>query len=207
MSAALHHDLLYRLLVGILYYGTSFQFKDVVSLGEFTLSELKHFIRILGDSVGSNRGKVVKWLVDEVTRKGTVTNEDAGILLRGLIFNNKRSAAQWLFNRFRFSLDAVLALFDNPPHRAYVFLATWKMVLGMFPGITGDVIRQEHCVEMALKTPLHAQFTMSKLGLTVDDVEALCNNGKSSLRETADWLHQLSKPPHLPTIFLTKDLF
>ncbi|KAH3714599.1 hypothetical protein Pelo_18891 [Pelomyxa schiedti] len=196
LSAALNHDLFCKLLVGILSYGTSFHFKYVAFLGQLSPPELQQCMHAVLSDGSVTRVKAVKWLVNEINRGGGyVTEYEAGILLKRLIFNNKREAVQWLLNRDRIPLHYVLSHLDNPSCGGYVYLATWKVVLEMIPGITGDLIRQGHCVKVALKTPLHAQFTMSKLCLTHDDVERLCNNSEYSLPEIVDWLHHVVSTP------------
>ncbi|KAH3766861.1 sel1 repeat family protein [Pelomyxa schiedti] len=136
MSPVLNHDLLFKLLLGTVTHGTFFQFKEVSSLGEFSQSELDQCMGLPAYGGYFQSSKLVKLWADEYTlhmpmHMGPRYLPRVQRIFSELVFNNKRSAAQWLFNRCSISLNQVIYDFDKPPLGAKIFLATWKLVLEM----------------------------------------------------------------------------
>ncbi|KAH3764009.1 hypothetical protein Pelo_4132 [Pelomyxa schiedti] len=178
LNPAVHHDLLLRLLNKCVKSHVLSHIKEVLSVGEFSPSEIGQCLDLCSSNPLSS--KVAKWLtmyyctgsvdVDEKSLKPTIIK-----MFIGLISNNMRGCAEWFFNLFGGDVTLPLVVEGAADQLgSQVDLATWKMMLRLFPDINREVTIQ-FFRKIAAATPLHAQFTMSRLGLTLDDIEQFCN--------------------------------
>ncbi|KAH3765009.1 hypothetical protein Pelo_3099 [Pelomyxa schiedti] len=195
LSPITNRDLLLSILTKLLVCGSLSQVKQVESIsGGFTPSEiwdcLSHCTLIPESS------KIVKWLVKECTRNvsdpAAVTPKNFPDLTRmfaELIRWNKRGCVKWLFNRFHFpEIPAEVGNLHND-----IDLATWKLLLRLFPDINRDVVTQ-HFMGVAIASPLHSQFSINALGVTLNDIAQFCqdstseNDNNFGLNDTKQWL-------------------
>ncbi|KAH3714469.1 hypothetical protein Pelo_19020 [Pelomyxa schiedti] len=107
----------------------------------------------------------------------------------GLLSNNKRGCAEWLFHLFGSYISLPLVQERAPDNlSSQVDLATWKMMLRLFPNINREVTIQ-FFMKVGAATTLHAQYTMSRLGLTLDDIEHFCHEHSSETKpEALRWI-------------------
>ncbi|KAH3765365.1 hypothetical protein Pelo_2775 [Pelomyxa schiedti] len=177
LSPTTHHEWLVDLLHAVLLNGSLAQAKQVVSLGEFSPTEMQECMSHYYDPYSS---KVGKWLVQQCCFSDphaelTVKNFPSycGLFVASIRLN-KRGFVKWLFNTFHFTLREVLYGMQGPELGSNVDLATWKLLLRLFPSeITRDVlITQPNLMLIATATPLHTDVTMSRVpGVTTDDIE------------------------------------
>ncbi|KAH3756899.1 hypothetical protein Pelo_11302 [Pelomyxa schiedti] len=192
LSPVIHHDILVKLLDDVISYGTFSQVQQVFSLGEFSQSELEH----ISDTAVLESGKIAKWLVSSLAQNG---NEPSALPSRKppnlarifveLLGKNKRGSAKWLFNKFHITLADVIVETKKPKATlsATVDLATWKLMLRLFPEITGNVARI-HFIEIIAGSPLHAQFTSEKLGVSLNEIAQWCRDSGYSYSDTLWWI-------------------
>ncbi|KAH3732078.1 hypothetical protein Pelo_17093 [Pelomyxa schiedti] len=164
----------------------------------WSLSQTMHFVSpnrggFVADKIarglkGSGRvqsGKVVRWLIQsflppEQVTCGYVMNN----LMRVLIDSNKVTCAEWLLRTCKISFDDLMATSPlpwNPAFRvasllqafkqANISVPMWKMLLRVFPQITGAFVK-EHLMRVVFLSPLHTTVSMRTLGLTNDDILA-----------------------------------
>ncbi|KAH3766719.1 hypothetical protein Pelo_1384 [Pelomyxa schiedti] len=189
-----HHDILVDLLGHIVKRGTFHQFKEAVSLGEITPVEEEQLLTQCGNSLAPSC-KAVKWLCSRLLQRSSRSDEPTlaiqvlpSILaiFVDMISRNKRGSAEWLFNKFSITLrDFVVASEKrSTPLGTNVDLATWKHMLKLFPDLgKGDALH--HFIGVLSASPLHAQFTMHALGVTLAEIQQLGENGH--LPPTTKW--------------------
>ncbi|KAH3767564.1 hypothetical protein Pelo_551 [Pelomyxa schiedti] len=174
LSPITHHERMLDLFHSVLFYGNKVQ--EFASFGELTRSELQQCM----DYYYPYSSKVGKWLVRECCfsdphAEVTVKNFPSSC---GLFFAsiqvNKRGFVKWLFNTFHFTFDEVLSELKTRELGNDVDLATWKLLMRLFPSeITRDVlITHPNLMMVATATPLHAEFTLKRVpGVTIDDIK------------------------------------
>ncbi|KAH3758336.1 hypothetical protein Pelo_9862 [Pelomyxa schiedti] len=176
LSPTTHHEWLVDLLHEVLFYGSLAQAKQVVSLGEFSPTEMQECM----SHYYPYSSKVGKWLVQQCCfsdphAEVTVKNFPSSCrLFVESIRLNKRGFVKWLSNTFHFTLNEVLYEMQGCELGTEVDLATWKLLLRLFPSeITRDVlITHPNLMMVATATPLHTDVTMNRVpGVTTDDIE------------------------------------
>ncbi|KAH3714104.1 hypothetical protein Pelo_19388 [Pelomyxa schiedti] len=150
----------------------------------------------------SHSSKIVKWLVTEYTRNISdptvmTAKKNSGKMARlfaALIRLNKRGCLEWLFDRFHFTLPEVLVEVQAAKEHLglKVDFATWKLLVRLFPEINRDDVT-EHFMDVVTASPLHSQFSINRLGVTLDDIdqfcqESACENEDDELDDTSHWL-------------------
>ncbi|KAH3744446.1 hypothetical protein Pelo_14149 [Pelomyxa schiedti] len=201
LSPADHHDLFVKLLKRVLEKGTVLEVNQLASIGNFSAEELKNFMVNYGLYPCSCSSKIAKWLLQFVystTEEPTVAIAARDIpivygMFLGLISSNKRGCAEWIFKKFSLTLPGVLEQFDRTPIGHSVDLATWKLLLRLFPGITWGVLKERYFNAIVAASPLHVQFTMGKFHVTMQEMQELCNFRCYAHESTKLWL-SLQKP-------------
>ncbi|KAH3762016.1 hypothetical protein Pelo_6143 [Pelomyxa schiedti] len=187
LSPIIHCDLLLRLLKELLVCGSLSQVKQVASIGGFTPSEIWNCMSHC--SLQPECSEIVKWLVKECTRNisdpPVIIAENSGCpstasMFAKMIRDNKRGCLQWLFNRFHITLPDVLGKLGNGAD-----LATWKLLLRLLPEITREVATQ-HFMHIVTASPLHSQFSINRLGVTLNDIQS-CDYDNSVTRHWLPW--------------------
>ncbi|KAH3723318.1 hypothetical protein Pelo_17976 [Pelomyxa schiedti] len=169
LNPSVHHDLLLSLLKEAMEFQELACLKELLSIAEFSQSEMEECLNFL--SYNQHSSKFAKWLT--MYTCGTTQGSVPTIIriLIGLIAKNKRGCAEWLVNLF----DPPLSLVLGEAHQLVshdISLATWKMMLRLFPDINREVTIQSFgFMKIVVATPLHARLTMDRLGLTVEDLD------------------------------------
>ncbi|KAH3731498.1 hypothetical protein Pelo_17670 [Pelomyxa schiedti] len=182
LSPVEHHDLLVTLLKKVVEVGSFYEFKQVLSFGDFTVDDLMQCF----DYNHPRSTKITKWFVSSVCQQNLLPT------FLWMLWQNKRGCAEWLFHKFKCTLPAVCTF--TPCLVAPVDIETWKLILKLFPDITRDVAIK-HFMRTIASTPLHAQFTIdnTNLGITLYDIKDFCNANQrdTTLSQTRWWLDHL----------------
>ncbi|KAH3723040.1 hypothetical protein Pelo_18255 [Pelomyxa schiedti] len=187
LNPAVHHNLFLRLLKKCVESQVLYHVKEVLSLADFSQSEMDKCLDICSSNPLSS--KVAKCLTIYYTC--TIPHSVKALQLTikmfiGLLSNNKRGCAEWLFHLFGSYISLPL---ERAPDdlSSQVDLATWKMMLRLFPNINREVTIQ-FFMKVGAATALHAQYTMSRLGLTLDDIAHFCHEHSETTPEALRWI-------------------
>ncbi|KAH3722784.1 hypothetical protein Pelo_18510 [Pelomyxa schiedti] len=128
--------------------------------GQFSLSDIVHG---LSHSWSVQSGKVVKWLIEDYhLQEELPLKATSHLLLGALISSNKTGCAEWFITTFQVTLNEVVAM-----KQQYLLVPkwdTWRMLLCVFPEITGPFAMQ-HFLDCMRATPLHEKVSSKVLGL------------------------------------------
>ncbi|KAH3714489.1 hypothetical protein Pelo_19001 [Pelomyxa schiedti] len=154
LSPVEHHDLLVSLLKNVVEVGSFYELKEVLSFGEFTVDD-----------------RSVRSEEQEEESHDESNHSHLLLLFLCMLSLNKRGCAEWLFHKLKFTLPDVRGRLLG----SSVDIATWKLILRLFPDITRDVAIK-YFMYIIASTPLHAQFTINNtnLGITLDDIKDFC---------------------------------
>ncbi|KAH3731962.1 hypothetical protein Pelo_17206 [Pelomyxa schiedti] len=188
LSPVEHHGVLVTLLKKVVEVGSFYEFKQVLSFGDFTVDDLMQCF----DYNLPRSTKITKWFVSSVCQPHAEqeSHDNNGLLVPTFLWmlgHNKRGCAEWLFHKLKFTLPDVISEQEKRVRlMAQVDIETWKLILKLFPNITRDVAIK-HFMHTIASTPLHAQFTIdnTNLGITLDDIKDFCNaNRDTELSQT-----------------------
>ncbi|KAH3744575.1 hypothetical protein Pelo_14028 [Pelomyxa schiedti] len=156
-------------------FGTLSQVKELVSLAAFSREEISSILT----KYTCFSSKVVKWLVSEFDINSS-NLEDAASLFVGLIENNKRGCALWVWHKFQISLTSVLSTIEfsiGPREKAPARLADqWREVLSLFR--PADISRPMLRILWPLVngTTVCSSYTLGQFLLTVADWDQLVSD-------------------------------
>ncbi|KAH3742513.1 hypothetical protein Pelo_16085 [Pelomyxa schiedti] len=114
--------------------------------------------------------KAVKWLITHFQLEREHITADNKELLYKLMSCGKECCAEWIINRFNITLDEVLRLSWDSSFLICCELATWKMIVEVFPGLTATHIKEKF-LKLVRYSPVITQFTLRHFpDLTIEDI-------------------------------------
>ncbi|KAH3722878.1 hypothetical protein Pelo_18416 [Pelomyxa schiedti] len=144
-----NHDLLVTLLKKGVEVGSFHELKRVLSVGDFTVDDMMQCFGYRNP----RSTKITKWFVSSVCtitrgrasacsdKSHEYTDHSLVPAFLWMLSQNKRGCAEWLFHKLKLTLPAVISELENRGRLlgASVDIATWKLILKLFPDITRDV--------------------------------------------------------------------
>ncbi|KAH3761282.1 hypothetical protein Pelo_6884 [Pelomyxa schiedti] len=168
-------ELLTLALRECIHHGDSLpQVKRIVSMMDSGHGFTKDNVaRCLSSATSGVSSKTVRWLVTQFKLEREHITLENNSILRTLISFGKECCAEWLINKFDITLEEVLMLswgslsgFD---------LATWQMIVEVFPAITAAHIKEKF-LKLVCHSPVIARFTLRHFpDVKMEDIAGLCN--------------------------------
>ncbi|KAH3763222.1 hypothetical protein Pelo_4940 [Pelomyxa schiedti] len=159
ISEPLRNELLTGVMFTTIQRDTLTQVQKVISMGELNKEAVAKCLTSTDKDqrIHVSSSKVVKWLIThfQLERDHITLNNNA--LLLNLLSHHHSSCAEWLINMFRITFEEVLSL--NITAFSEADLATWQMMLRVFPQITAPTIKQK-LMCLVCQSPVTAQYTM-----------------------------------------------
>ncbi|KAH3767473.1 hypothetical protein Pelo_653 [Pelomyxa schiedti] len=110
-------------------------------------------------TAGFHSSKATKWLITEFQlQREHITADNNNILFNHILWGQE-GCAEWLINKFNITFDEVLRSWDPSSFLSGFDLATWQMIVEVFPGITATIIK-EKLSKLMCHSPVIAQFTL-----------------------------------------------
>ncbi|KAH3763869.1 hypothetical protein Pelo_4274 [Pelomyxa schiedti] len=136
--------------------------------------------------------KAVKWLITQFhLERGHITAYNNTILIK-VVSMGQECCAEWLINQFGITFDEIQPV-------SHVFLdgfPTMKMLVEVFPGITGTNIK-EKLLPLVCQSPIIAQFTLRHFPeVTREDIAGPCSTSYGSTSDTHCWLIDTPQEQH-----------
>ncbi|KAH3732584.1 hypothetical protein Pelo_16586 [Pelomyxa schiedti] len=141
--------------------------------------------RMTGEPFRAFSSKSVKWAITQFHLEDVHIKRNHNSLLYSILLRKKISCVEWLIDSFGITMDEVIEMFEHwLPNRGFfdIDLQEWKLIVRKFPKIDADVIRR-HLMPVAVHSPSIATFTMSKFGITMEEMR-----------------HQFDDPDRIPTM-------
>ncbi|KAH3723049.1 hypothetical protein Pelo_18248 [Pelomyxa schiedti] len=136
------------------------QVKRIVSIMDTHRLTKEDVSKCLSTATGPVSSKGLKWLITEFQLQREHITADNNKILFNLISWGQECCAEWLINKFNITFDEVLRLSWGPPSFLLGFdLATWQMIVEVFPGITAAIIKEKF-PKPACHSPVISQFTL-----------------------------------------------
>ncbi|KAH3731731.1 hypothetical protein Pelo_17439 [Pelomyxa schiedti] len=149
-------------------------FCDVSQAQKFMLPDVQFSVRDVVEGLSKlgyvQSGKVVKWLIQHFHLNAEQVKSNNNHLLGELISSNKPGCAEWLIHTFHVTLSEVVTMVPQTIKTGVcINVATWRMLLRVFPEITGPFAMQ-HFESFVCFSPLHVMVSIKMLGLTLEEI-------------------------------------
>ncbi|KAH3765071.1 hypothetical protein Pelo_3076 [Pelomyxa schiedti] len=170
------------------------QAKKITSMSSISKESIA---RSLGNTVGLDSTKTVKWLITQFQLEREHITLDGNHILFNLIMWGQENCAEWLIDKFNITLDEVSTMCEKLSLRTFLKrdLFLWQMLLAKFPDITATFIK-EKLMYLVCQSPAVAQYTMRHFPeLTTEDILVYCSAKASYefLLPTRCWMRSLSQ--------------
>ncbi|KAH3722853.1 hypothetical protein Pelo_18441 [Pelomyxa schiedti] len=151
------------------------QVKGIVSLMRECGPDVftKHYVaECLSGATKAVSSKTVKWLITHFQLEREHITADNNNILCKLLSWGEECCAEWLINKFHITFNEVLMLSSE---LYFVDLATWQMLVQVFPGITATHIK-EKLLNLVSYSPVIAQFTLRHFpDVIMQDIVVFCD--------------------------------